>query len=153
MGLLLAILIWAVTGMTAFYMMRGVGLMLPVVSSEGVRIDAQFMLTLAVTGIAFLLVQATLGWFIFRFRDRGDGSRAQYLHGHTGVEIAGVILTGVTFVILGLLGQRVWASVQRVDAANTAVRVNANAMRFMLLHLLVARCSLFARHSRYLIGE
>ena len=111
MGLLLAIVIWAVTGMTAYYMMRGVDLMLPVVSSEGVRIDAQFMLTLAVTGIAFLLVQAALGWFVFRFRDRGDGSRATYLHGHVGVEIGGVVLTGVTFVVLGLLGQRVWATV------------------------------------------
>ena len=131
MGLLLAILIWAVTGMTAYYMMRGVDLMLPVVSNEGVQIDAQFMLTLAITGVAFLLVQAALGWFIFRFRDRGDGSRAEYLHGHTGVEIAGVALTGVTFVVLGLLGQRVWANVHLSTSPADAIRVEITAEQFL----------------------
>ncbi|MFQ5718611.1 MAG: hypothetical protein ACE5IK_03595, partial [Acidobacteriota bacterium] len=97
MGVVLAVVIWGIAALSMLFLAQGVGWMPATLSVAAERIDAEFFRTLWVTGIAFVLVQVCLGWFILRYRDRGRG-KATYIHGHNGVEIGGVITTGVTFV-------------------------------------------------------
>ena len=130
MGVVLAAVVWGLLALTVFFMAQGVGWMQPTLSEAAERIDAQLFLTLWVTGFAFVLVQFTLGWFIFRFRDRGTG-RASYVHGHTGVEVAGIVATTVTFVTLGIMGQMVWADVHLSGTDPDAVHIEVTGEQFV----------------------
>ena len=130
MGLLLAIVIWGVMLMSVYYVYLGMLWIIPSISDAGTWIDSQFNLTLAITGVAFILSQFVLGYFIFKYRDRGHG-KASYIHGHTGVEIGGVILTGVVFIALAVVGQKVWAQVHLTESPADAVRIEITAEQFL----------------------
>src|SRR3712207_7088709 len=63
-------------------------------------IDWIYNIILAVTGIAFVLVEAALIYFAIKYRAR-PGRRATYTHGAQTPEY---IWTGVTAVAVGVLG-------------------------------------------------
>jgi cytochrome c oxidase subunit 2 len=100
------------------------------ITTAGTQIDAQFHLTMIITGAAFVLAQLALGWFIFRYRDRGVG-KVRYVHGNNLVEVGGVVLTGVVFMGLAVLGQRVWAQVHMTESPAGAVRIEITAEQFL----------------------
>ncbi|HWP44683.1 MAG TPA: cytochrome c oxidase subunit II [Blastocatellia bacterium] len=99
------------------------------ISSHGGAIDAQFNRTLWVTGIAFTLAQIALGYAVFRFVARG-GERAVYSHGSNRLEVTWTAATAIVFVILAVLGQRVWAQLHLEPAAADAVKVEVVAQQF-----------------------
>jgi cytochrome c oxidase subunit 2 len=99
------------------------------VSEHGKSIDAQFMRTLVVVGIAFSAAQLALGYAVWRFGRRGN-ERAVYSHGSTKLEAVWTIITAVIFIILAVLGQQVWANLHLNVAADDAVRVNVVAQQF-----------------------
>ncbi|NIP60419.1 MAG: cytochrome c oxidase subunit II [Gemmatimonadetes bacterium] len=78
---------------------------LPVnVSSYGSEVDAIFYVILWVTGIIFVLVEATLLWFAFRYRHRA-GREADHIHGNWKIE---VVWTAIPFLIVIILGAMSW---------------------------------------------
>src|SRR5262245_62522603 len=83
----------------------------PTLASEhGSRIDSLFMAVLIVTGIAFVLVQGALGFFIARYGENGS-ERTAYWHDNPKAEAFLLILTAVILTVLVFMGQRVWASI------------------------------------------
>jgi cytochrome c oxidase subunit 2 len=75
--------------------------MLPAGASTFVgEIDWLYNTILVITGIAFVLVEATLVWFLWKYRGR-PGRRATYTHGSLKAEY---IWTGVTAVVVAWLG-------------------------------------------------
>jgi cytochrome c oxidase subunit II len=83
----------------------------PTLASEhGGRIDSLFMAVLVVTGIAFVLVQGALGFFIARYGENGS-ERASYWHDNPKAEAFLLITTAVILTVLVFMGQRVWASI------------------------------------------
>ena len=79
-------------------------------SIHGVDIDRVFMVTLAITGVLFVLLQGTLAYFAFRYGDK-SGDRARYwirprLEKRFAV-VAGIIIFGVD-VTLFALGDSNW---------------------------------------------
>ena len=115
MGFVLGFLIWAITIGTVV-LTAGSGYHLPaVISKAGAMIDHQFGLTMAVTGVAFILAQGLLGLFVLQYRERGRAVR--YVHGNTAVEAAGAIVIGVVFIVLAVMGQKVWAGLHLAPAA------------------------------------
>ena len=109
MGPLLAILIWGITLWSVIITARANGSMPRRISEAANQINAQFFITLVVVAIAFVLAQGLLGWVILRYRGRA-GQRARYSHGNQLVEVGGTAVVGVVFVVLAILGQRVWAN-------------------------------------------
>jgi cytochrome c oxidase subunit 2 len=108
MVFLLALSIWVVTAISVWLLIDAKGQM-PVAISELARsIDSQFMFTLVVTGVVFVLAQGLLGWFILKYRDR-PGARARFVEGNNLVEIGGAVVVGVIFVGLAVAAQNVWA--------------------------------------------
>jgi cytochrome c oxidase subunit 2 len=99
------------------------------ISTHGGAIDAQFMRTLWVVGVAFTLAQLALGYVVFRFVSRGK-ERAVYSHGSNKLEATWTIATAVIFVILAVLGQRVWAQLHLQPASDDAVKVEVVAQQF-----------------------
>ncbi|HSC77527.1 MAG TPA: cytochrome c oxidase subunit II [Candidatus Acidoferrales bacterium] len=77
------------------------------ITSLGHQIDAQFVRTLWITGLVFVLAQLGLAYTIFRYRADVPG-RAVYSHGHTGMEIIWTSLTAILFVGLGVVAEAAW---------------------------------------------
>lgn len=101
----------------------------PNYSTHGGAIDAQFMRTLVVVGIAFVGAQIALGYAVFKFGRRGN-NRAVYSHGSTRLEATWTLITAAIFIIIAVLGQKVWAQLHLNDAPADSVKVNVVAQQF-----------------------
>lgn len=110
MAFWLAIMIWAVTlGTVTLFAIDDFHF--PEAISEAARqIDAQFGLTLVITGVAFVLAEGLLGWFILKYRDR-PGRIVSYLHGNNAIEIGSAVVVGILFITLAVMGLGVWKEV------------------------------------------
>lgn len=85
---------------------------LPVnLSTQGVEIDRLFWIIVVITGIAFVLVEAGILWFIVKYRRR-DGRRAYYTHGSKRMEVIWTAIPAVTMVFLGIYSGRIWAGIK-----------------------------------------
>src|SRR5207247_3808469 len=102
----------------------------PTLASEhGGRIDSLFMAVLVVSGIAFVLVQGALGFFIARYGENGS-ERAAYWHDNPKAEAFLLITTAVILTVLVFMGQRVWASIYFADAPADALVVQVTGEQF-----------------------
>jgi cytochrome c oxidase subunit 2 len=102
----------------------------PKVSSEhGGQIDSLFTAVLVVCGIAFVLVQGALGYFIARYGENGS-ERAAYWHDNPKAEAFLLIGTAVILTVLVFMGQRVWASIYFVDAPANATIIEVTGEQF-----------------------
>ena len=96
---------WALGG-------SGVRVWLPEgITTTAPMVDQLFYLILWITGIAFVLVQATLLYFIIRYRHR-PGRKAGYTHGNSLIEIVWTVIPGIILVGLTFQSQRVWSQVR-----------------------------------------
>src|SRR5215831_5396243 len=98
-------------------------------SEHGARIDSLFMAVLIVTGIAFVLVQGALGYFVARYGENGR-ERAAYWHDNPKAEAFLLITTAVILTVLVFWGQRVWASIYFADAPTDATIIQVTAEQF-----------------------
>jgi cytochrome c oxidase subunit 2 len=99
------------------------------ISEHAAAIDAQFMRTLLVVGISFTAAQLALGYAVIRFGRKGD-ARAVYTHGSNKLEVTWTMITAVVFVVLAILGQRVWANLHLNAAADNSARIEVVAQQF-----------------------
>jgi cytochrome c oxidase subunit 2 len=79
-------------------------------------IDWLYNLILLATGIAFVLVEAALIYFVIRYRAR-PGRKAVYTHGTATPEYVWTAVTAVVVVIIGLLSAPTWARIKGRHAA------------------------------------
>lgn len=99
------------------------------ISEHAPLIDAQFGRTLVVVGIAFTAAQVALGYAVIRYGRKGD-ARAVYTHGSNRLEVIWTVITAIVFVVLAVLGQRVWAQLHLTAAAAGATKVEVVAQQF-----------------------
>ncbi len=74
-------------------------------------IDFLYYLILVITGIAFVVVEGGLIWFMIKYRTR-PGRKAEYTQGSTKAEIIWTTVPAVTLVIIGLMSGGVWNTVK-----------------------------------------
>jgi cytochrome c oxidase subunit 2 len=101
----------------------------PLASVHGADIDSVFMTVLVVTGIAFIVVQGLLGYFVARYGSRGT-ERAAYWHDNPKAEAFLLITTAVILTILVFMGQRVWASIYFTDVPQNALTIQVTGEQF-----------------------
>src|SRR5215510_12198394 len=102
----------------------------PTLASEhGQSIDSLFMAVLIVSGIAFVLVQGALGYFVARYGESGR-ERAAYWHDNPKAEAFLLITTAVILTVLVFWGQRVWASIYFADAPTNATIIQITGEQF-----------------------
>src|SRR5687768_2650398 len=70
-------------------------------------IDRLYYLILVITAIAFVLVEAGIIWFSFKYRQR-PGRKAHYTHGNATAEIIWTAIPAVTVVALGVMSAGLW---------------------------------------------
>jgi cytochrome c oxidase subunit 2 len=130
MGRALAVFLWVMTILSVWMFLDGRWWFPAAISEHGPAYDRQFILTIAVVGVAFVTAQMALGYAVWRFRDTGDGTRAVYSHGNNRMEIIWTVVTAGVFITLALLGQRVWWNLHMQDAPPGASQVKVLAQQF-----------------------
>jgi cytochrome c oxidase subunit 2 len=105
--------------------------MLPPGASTFARdIDWLYYLILIITGIAFVVVEAGLIWFLIKYRAR-PGRKAHYTHGNNTAEIIWTAIPAVTVVIIGLLSGGVWNNIKgRESVPANAIPYRVHAQQF-----------------------
>ena len=94
------------------------------------EIDRIYYLILVITGIAFVIVELGLVWFLIKYRAR-PGQQVQYTHGSTRAEVVWTSITAVTVVILGLLSGGVWNHVKgRNSVPPNAIPIRVHVKQF-----------------------
>src|SRR6266851_1021707 len=93
-------------------------------------IDGLFIAILIITGIAFVLVEAGLVWFIFRYRRR-PGRKAFYTHGNARAEVIWTVIPAVTMVALGVISNHYWVQIKgRNSIPANAYPIGIHAKQF-----------------------
>jgi len=102
----------------------------PNLSTQGVHIDALFWIILVLTGIAFLLVESGIAWFVFKYRNR-EGGKAHYTHGSTRMEIIWTTIPALVLATLGIYSGSVWESIKSAHSfPEDALRLRVTAKQF-----------------------
>ncbi|HEX8097475.1 MAG TPA: cytochrome c oxidase subunit II [Pyrinomonadaceae bacterium] len=153
MGRALAVIIWLLTLGSVLLFMSGRWWFPPAITEHGPAVDAQFMRTIIVVGIAFTAAQVGLGYMIWRYRDTGGGERALYTHGNNRLEIVWTVITAAVFISLAVMGQRVWASLHLQGPAPGANRVEVVAQQFQWNFHYPGRDGAFGRTDPKLIND
>lgn len=100
------------------------------ISVHGRQIDHQFVLTLIVCGVIFVASQVGLAFFIWKYRDRGDGRRALLVGGHPRAEAAWTAGAAVLFIGLTFLSYQVWAKMHFTGAAPGTLKIEVQSEQF-----------------------
>ena len=99
-------------------------------SVHGAEIVSVFNAVLIVTGIAFVVTQALLGYFVARYGSAGN-ENADYWHDNPKGEFLLLTGTALILVVLVFMGQRVWIKYYFSGLPENAVTVQVTAQQFM----------------------
>jgi cytochrome c oxidase subunit 2 len=130
MALLLAIVIWAVSAGLAIPFFTRTWWFPPPISEHARQVDQQFMFTLVVTGVIFILAQLVLGYAVMRFGAKREGP-ASYSHGNNTMEVLWTSATAILFIGLTLMGEQVWARVHFMGAPEGAIPIEVTGQQFV----------------------
>jgi cytochrome c oxidase subunit II len=100
----------------------------PNISTYGERIDWLFNIILYITTFVFIVVQGTLLFFLFRYRDR-KGAKAHYTHGSNRLELIWTAIPAVILIVLAILSQKIWVEV-RGPVPEGAIPIEIEAEQF-----------------------
>src|SRR3954470_6563007 len=127
MGLALLFVVWLITFVSSYFFVSKTWWMPPVASTYGPAIDAQFHYTYIAMGIVFVAAQVALGFFAWKYRDRGQ--QVEYSHGNLRLEVVWTTLTAILFIGLNLMGQKIWAEARFQGASPGALQVEVTGMQ------------------------
>lgn len=130
MGLVLLVIIWLITLVSTYFFLAKTWWLPTGASAIAAQMDHHFTVTFILMGAVFVAAQLILGYFAWRYRERGSGPAAHYSHGHNGLEIAWTVLTFVLFVGLNLASGSIWASERFRPAQPGALQVEVTGMQF-----------------------
>ncbi|MEE3298069.1 MAG: cytochrome c oxidase subunit II [Planctomycetota bacterium] len=85
------------------------------ISTYGEGVDDLFVLIFWITGIAFVVVEGLMLWFLFRYRNREGREKAHYTHGNNKLEVTWTLATVVILVFIGvvqLVGDSGWLTIK-----------------------------------------
>jgi cytochrome c oxidase subunit 2 len=101
------------------------------ISTDGPAIDRQIAETMFVSGILFVLAQALLGIFAWKFADVGDGRKITILPGGAKpLVLLAVVIVGAEILALTFVGSKVWADIYMTPAPAGAVKIDVQAQQF-----------------------
>ncbi len=100
------------------------------ISAHGAAMDHQFLLTLIICGVIFVAAQLGLAYFVWKYRDKGDGRKATYSHGNNKLEATWTIAAAIVFIGLNFLGYNIWAKMHFTGAAPEALQIQVQAEQF-----------------------
>jgi cytochrome c oxidase subunit II len=97
-------------------------------SVEGETYDTMFAITLAVTGLVFLITQIALFWFAYKYQE-SDTRKAYYFSHSTKLELIWTTIPAITLCVLVAFGLRAWFKVTG-DAPKDSIIVEVTGHQF-----------------------
>ncbi len=94
----------------------------PLASEHGKAIDTLFIVTLAITGTVFVLVQLLLAFSVIRFAG-GEKRRAVHFTDNRTLELIWTIVPAVILTVLIASGGRLWSRIQIAKPPEDAFKV------------------------------
>jgi cytochrome c oxidase subunit II len=79
----------------------------PAASDHGEKIDFMLYITLAVTGVVFILTQVLLFWFAYKYQERDD-RQAYYFPHNTKLELIWTTVPAIFLTVLVVFGLKYW---------------------------------------------
>ncbi|MEO6406709.1 MAG: cytochrome c oxidase subunit II [Ferruginibacter sp.] len=97
-------------------------------SVEGEKIDLMLWITIAVTGVVFVITQFLLFWFAFKYQEK-EGKQAFYFPHNTKLELLWTTVPAIFLTVLVVFGLKFWFNVTS-DAPKNAVVVEITGHQF-----------------------
>ena len=97
-------------------------------SVEGEKIDLMLYITIAVTGVVFVITQILLFWFAYKYQE-SDGKKAFYFPHNTKLELLWTTVPAIFLTVLVVFGLKYWFKMTG-DAPKDAVLVEITGHQF-----------------------
>jgi cytochrome c oxidase subunit 2 len=97
-------------------------------SVEGEKIDLMLYITIAVTGVVFVITQVLLFWFAFKYQE-SDNKKAFYFPHNTKLELLWTTVPAIFLTILVVFGLKYWFKMTS-DAPKESVIVEITGHQF-----------------------
>ncbi|MEJ7625695.1 MAG: cytochrome c oxidase subunit II [Ferruginibacter sp.] len=76
-------------------------------SVEGEKIDTMLFITIAITGVVFVITQILLFWFAFKYQEK-DGKKAYFFPHNTKLELIWTTVPAIFLTVLVVFGLKHW---------------------------------------------
>lgn len=100
----------------------------PAASDHGEKIDFMLYITLAVTGVVFVLTQVLLFWFAYKYQERDD-RQAYYFPHNTKLELIWTTVPAIFLTVLVVFGLKYWFKMTG-EAPKDAIVVEVTGHQF-----------------------
>ena len=97
-------------------------------SLEGEKIDLMLYITIAVTGIVFVITQVLLFWFPFKYQEK-DGRKAYFFPHNNKLELLWTTVPAIFLTVLVVFGLKYWFKITS-DAPKDAVVIEITGHQF-----------------------
>jgi cytochrome c oxidase subunit 2 len=97
-------------------------------SNHGERIDSMIWITLAITGIVFVITQCLLFWFSYKYQER-ENKQAYYFPHNNRLEVIWTVIPAITLTILVGFGLYYWFQITG-EAPKDAYQIEVTGKQF-----------------------
>lgn len=100
----------------------------PAASEQGEKVDTMLFITVAITGIVFVLTQILLFWFAYKFQEK-EGRKPFFFAHSNKLEFIWTSIPAITLLILVVFGLKNW-SYFTSDAPKDAMEIEVTGKQF-----------------------
>jgi len=130
-GKLFALIVAAVTVISAAVFVARIWWLPPDISVLGAGIDHQLGETMIASGVLFVVSQLVLAGFAWQYADTGDGRAIKiFPGGATPMVVIATLLVGVEILVLTLVGTKVWGGIFLSPPDPAALKIDVQAEQF-----------------------
>ncbi len=97
-------------------------------SEQGEKIDLMLYITIAVTGVVFVITQVLLFWFCYKYQEK-DGKKAYFFPHNTKLELIWTTVPAIFLTVLVVFGLKYWFKMTN-DAPKDAIIVEITGHQF-----------------------
>lgn len=101
----------------------------PCVTVSGEKIDAIFHMIFWLTGVVFVLTQATYITYLIKYRRR-PGVKAHYSHGNNTLEVVWTTAPTIVFLALAIYSNRIWNDDIHSEPPANALTIDVSSYQF-----------------------
>jgi cytochrome c oxidase subunit 2 len=118
-GLIFALVLWLMMVVSVIYFFKTEYRVPPLASDRG-SLDTLFYVILAITGVAYVVVQFLIGYYVWRYRDR-RGAKSSYWHESHRLEVSWTLATAAILISVVFAGLTLWNRVYSAPPADAFV--------------------------------
>ena len=131
MGKLFALIVSAITAVSAALFIARIWWLPVDISLLGASIDHQLMETMIASGVLFVASQLTLAFFAWRYADAGDGRPVKtFPGGATPMVVLATLLVSAEILVLTMVGTKVWGRIFLSPIDPSALHIDVQAEQF-----------------------